>query len=91
MEVCDECFGISGIRDSRVWSVRVLASGIPDIPMCDELLLSGIGPYRLVHSPYDLSLRDRGSTFHRDFGVPDDTLFVSTKLAIPRNPMAYGR
>ena len=78
-----------GIREFGVH--EFLASGNPDIPICDELLLSGIGPYRLVHSPYDLSLRDRGSTFHRDFGVPDDTLFVSTKLAIPRNPMAYGR
>jgi hypothetical protein len=83
-------FRISGIG-IREFEVReFLASGIPDIPICDELLLPGISPYRLDHSPYDLSLCDRGPTFHRDFGVLDDTMFVSTKLAIPRNPMAYG-
>ena len=65
-----------------------LASGIPDISICDELLLPGISPYRLVHSPYDLSLCDCGPTFHRDFSVLDDTMFVFTKLAIPRNPLA---
>jgi hypothetical protein len=67
-----------------------LASGIPDIPMCDELLLLGASPYRLNYSPYDPSLCDRGPTFHWVFGVLDDTMFVSTKLAIPRNLMAHG-
>jgi hypothetical protein len=32
MEVCDECFRISGIRDSRVWSVRVLCIWDPRYP-----------------------------------------------------------
>jgi hypothetical protein len=76
-------FGILGI-EIREFEVReFIASGILDIPICDELLLPGIIPYRLDHSPYDLSLCDRGPTFHRDFGVLDDTMFVSTKLAIP--------
>jgi hypothetical protein len=92
VDVCDEAPDFSGGFGIREFEVReFLASGIPDIPICDELLLPGISPYRLDHSPYDLSLCDRGPTFHRDFGVLDDTMFVSTKLAIPRNPMAYGR
>jgi hypothetical protein len=85
---------VSGFWEFRIREFGMhefLASGNADISICDELLLSGIGPYRLVHSPYDLSLRDRGSTFHWDFDVPDDTLFVSIKLAIPRNPIAYDR
>jgi hypothetical protein len=81
-------FGISGIPSLKCASS--LPSGSP-ISRYDELLLSGISPYQLDHSPYDLFLCDRGPIFHRDFGVFDDTMFVSTKLAIPRNPMAYGR
>jgi hypothetical protein len=76
-------FGISGIGICEFEVREFLASVIPDIPICDELLLSGIIPHRLDHSPYDLSLCDRGPTFHQDFGVLDDTMFVSTKLAIP--------
>ena len=76
----------------REFAVReFLAPGLSDIPMCNELLLLGISPYRLDYSPYDLSLCDRGSTYHRHFDVLDDTMFVSTKLTIPRNVMAYGR
>jgi hypothetical protein len=49
-------FRISGI-EIREFEVReFLAYGIPDIPICDELLLLGISPYQLDHSPYDLSL-----------------------------------
>jgi hypothetical protein len=66
---------------------ELLASGISDIPMCDELLLLGASPYRLEHDPYDLSPCDRSQTPHRSFGVHDDTVFVSTGLAIFRLPM----
>jgi hypothetical protein len=91
VDVCDEAPDFSGIRDSRVEVREFLASGISDIPICDEPLLPGISPFRLDHGPYDLSLCDRGPTFHRDFGVLDDTMFVSVELAIPRTPMVYGR
>jgi hypothetical protein len=89
--VCDEAPDFSGIQNPRVEVHEFLASGISDIPICDEPLLLGISPFRLDHEPYDLSLCDRGPNFHRDFGILDDTMFVSTKFAIPRNPMAYGR
>ena len=89
VDVCDEAPDFSGIRDSRVEVREFLASGIFDIPICNEPLLPGISPLRLDHDPYDLSLCDRGPTFHRDFGVLDDTMFVSTGLAIPQNPMAH--
>jgi hypothetical protein len=81
----------SGIRDSRVEMCEFLASGIFDISICDEPLLPGISPFWLDHDPYDLSLCDRGPTFHQDFDVLDDTMFVSLELAIPRTPMVYGR
>jgi hypothetical protein len=41
---------------------ELLASGISDIPMCDELLLLGASPYRLKHDPNDLSPRDHSQT-----------------------------
>ena len=91
VDVCDEAPAFSGIRNSRVEVREFLTSGISDIPICDEPLLPGISPFRLYHDPYDLSLCDRGPTFHRDIDVLDDTMFVFVELAIPRTPMAYGR
>ena len=91
VDVCDEAPNFSGIQDSRVEVREFLASGISDIPICDEPLLPGISPFRLDHGPYDLSFCDRGPTFHRDFGILDDTMFVSVELAIPRTLMVYGR
>jgi hypothetical protein len=69
----------SGIRDSRVEVREFLASGISDIPICDEPLLPGISPYRLDHDPYDLSLCDRGPTFHRI------SAFLTTRCLCPLN------
>jgi hypothetical protein len=66
---------------------ELLASGISDIPMCDELLLLGASPYRLKHDPNDLSPRDHSQTPHRSFGIRDDTVFVFTGLVTPRSPM----
>jgi hypothetical protein len=86
-EVCDDVLGFWGFGIREFEMRELLASGISDIPMGDELLLLGTSPYQLEHGPYDLSLCDRSQTLHRSFGVHDDTMFVSTRLAIFRLPM----
>jgi hypothetical protein len=91
VDVCDEAPDFSGIRDSRVEVREFLASGISDIPICDEPLLPGISPFRLDHDPYDLSC---ATVVQLSIGI---SAFLTTRclcpleLVIPRTPMAYGR
>jgi len=92
MEVRDECFGISGIRDSRVWSARVLCIWDPRYPDVRWAPFLGASPYRLKYDPHDLSsalsgnrasaYRDSCCHVHGNFTspIPDSARSTATCL-----------
>ena len=51
VEVYEPGGGTQWIGVSEFEEREFLASGIPDISICDELLLPGNSPYRLDHNP----------------------------------------
>jgi hypothetical protein len=51
VDVCDEASGFRGFGIREFEEHEFLASGIPDISICDELLLPRNSPYWLDHNP----------------------------------------